>query len=232
MVQILLALRLDSVAEIICTKKVHQRNIYFLLECTKRALWLRLRPYTYAYAACLAYHRHNVPPVDLRPPPSCGMSWPVHVQSCFVSSVPAFGHRLVSRFAAIARAGQTAHRSTTQKSLPTSFGIPRTGYWQGSTSRLSSDRPMPFKRSSLLWLAGGFVISAVVTQGAHGKVITVAHGAGHINHQQVCPDLLAHSAGLANSRSVLVTGIEQSDSNAINWQNTNKEPCQHHFILS
>lgn len=164
------------------------------------------------------------------------MSWPVHVQSCSVSSVPAYGHRVVCRFAAVARAGQTAHRSTTQKSLHTSFDTPGMGYWQGSTSGLSSDRPLPFKRSLLLWLAGAFVISAVVTQGAHGKVIsvclTVADVAGQANHQQACPDLLALSAGLANSRNVLIIGIEQSNSHAVNWQNTNKEPCQHCFILS
>lgn len=185
----------------------------------------------HTYAAWISQYRQNAFCVQEHSPGNCAMSRLVNVQSCSVCSVPS-GYsarstisRSVSTKGAVAY--PTADHSIIRKTLSFSVKTLRAGCGQGRN--LSIDRRMPFKRSSLLWLAGAFIISAVAAQSAHGKVSSLI---GHAIYHLARPNLLAHLAGLANSRSILVIGIEQTNSNTINWTNVNKEPCQHHCTLS
>ena len=191
------------------------------------ALWLRSHPCMRAYDTCVSQHRHDAF-VEQYSPAKCAMSRPVNAQSCSVCFVPS-GHRSASKSGAVVCRGSTAHHSTIRNNLSSSVGSLSRGCRQGRNCTLFSDRPMPFKRSTLLWLAGAFIVSAVAAQNGHGKVKSLL---GHAIHQQGSPHILAHHAGLANSRSILVIGIERTNSNPINWNTTNEEPCQHHFVLS
>lgn len=168
-----------------------------------KALWLTLHPCMRAYDACVSQHRHDAF-AEQYSPAKCAMSRLVNTQSCSVCSVLS-GHRSTRRSGAVACPGPTAQHSILRNNLSSSVGSVRTGCWQGRNCMLYSERHMPFKRSSLLWLAGAFIISAVTAQNAHGKVSSLMT---HASHQQACPHLLANHAGLANSRSILVIGIE------------------------
>ena len=159
-------------------------------KCTKKALWLRLHMHACIriHTACPSQIRQNVSRVDKYSSANCEMGRLVNVRSCSVCSV-ASHHRSGGRFGAVPRTGSTANHSTVRNIPSNSVETLRTGCWQGKSCRLLSDRPMPFKRSALLWLAGAFVISAAAAQGAPGKVVTVV---GHAMQQQACPDPLAH----------------------------------------
>ena len=134
----------------------------------------------HTYAAWIFQYRQNAFCVQEHSPANCTMSRLVNVQSSSVLSgysARSTISRSVSTKGAVAC--PTAHHSTIRKTLSSSVETLRASCGQGRI--LSSDRSMPFKRSSLLWLAGAFVISAVAAQNAHGKVSSViGHAMSHL----------------------------------------------------
>ena len=107
-------------------------------------------------------------PVELCTRPGRGMSQ--LVQSCcgFPSRWPVHGQRSLNRVRTVARSGNKTHLSTRRGRVPASFG----SSWPGGSNKLAGARPfgMPFKRLTLLWLAGAIAMSAAVSQGALANV--------------------------------------------------------------
>lgn len=99
---------------------------------------------------------------------SCARLRSLHVHS---------SHRSATQFAYVARKGRSVRHLNVRDIRSTSVAALKQGYRQAFVGRLSPDRPrsMAVKRSSILWLAGAAVISAVAAQSACGTASNVVH---------------------------------------------------------
>ena len=144
-----------------------------------------------------------------------------------------YGQGSLNTVKVVPRTGQTARLTTKSYRLRRFLGDSIRAPWPGDSSKLFRARTfgMPFKRLTLLWLAGAVALSAAVAQGAHGKVSNFSPSVRAAHNQRVKYICCASTSGVANRREFFVTGVERSNSNSVQWENANEKPCQHQAVL-